>query len=99
MQVASGGRACGPDLGDEFPHPDRLALLHADAFEVIVGGDQAVAVVDLHSVAAAPGMPSHCPHHAGVRCIDVGPTGGRKILAPVELTCRAADGTCPQAKV
>lgn len=99
MEMAACRGPRGPDLSDEFPHLDRLALLHTDALKVVVGGDQAVAVIDFHPVAAAPGMPPHCPHHAGIRRINVGSAGGSKVLAPVEFACRPVDGTCPQAKM
>jgi hypothetical protein len=43
-------------------------------------------VVNLDPVAAAPGVPSGCSDDTGICCVDTGPTGGGKVLAPVEFT-------------
>jgi hypothetical protein len=54
---------------------------------VIVRGDKAVAVVDLHPVAAAPRVPSCGTYHSGIRGVHFGFTGGRVVLAEMEVSC------------
>ena len=92
VKVASCGPARGPNLCDDLAHPHRLALRDADCLEVVVRGDQAVAMLDFNPVATAPHMPSHSPHHAGVRGVDPRTAGGCIVLAPVELSCQARQG-------
>lgn len=76
MQVATGGPACAAHLRNRLPHVDRIAAADRDRFQVVVGGDEAVAVIDLDPVAAAPGMPPRRTDHAGVRRIDRGSACG-----------------------
>jgi hypothetical protein len=88
---------CGPAGG---AHPcDDLAHLHGvprpdgDGLQVVVGGDQPVAVINLHAVSAAPGMPASRPDHAGVGGIDPGATACCEVLAQVEVPSQTRNGT------
>jgi hypothetical protein len=75
-----------------------VAFFDGDALQVIVGGDQAVAVVNFHPVAATPRVPPGGPDHAGIGCIDAGAAGGSEVLAPVEFSQFAGDRAAPLAK-
>jgi hypothetical protein len=86
VKMAAGGGSGGAHLGDDLAHPNLIALFDGDALQVVVCGDQAVAVVDLHPVATAPGVPSGGPDHSGVGCVDTGAAGGCVVLAPVEFS-------------
>jgi hypothetical protein len=85
MQVAPCGRTRSANFRDDLPHLDGVPLLDGDPFQMVIGGDQPIAVVDLHAVAAAPRMPAHSPDHTGVGRIHPGAARSSKILAPVEL--------------
>ncbi|KRE82314.1 hypothetical protein ASG86_11735 [Arthrobacter sp. Soil764] len=65
---------------------------------MVVGGDEPVAVIDFHTVAAAPGMPPCRAHNTGVSCVDGGAAGRCIILAQVEITGSPADGTDPETE-
>lgn len=58
---------------------------------MVIGGDQAVAVVHLHPVAAAALVPPHCTDYAGIGGVDVVSAGCGEVKAPVELARRAGD--------
>ncbi|MDQ0770719.1 hypothetical protein QF031_003468 [Pseudarthrobacter defluvii] len=63
MQVAARGPSGGPHTGDDLAHPHFVAGVHANRLKVVIGGDKAVAVVNLYPVAAAPGMPAGGPYN------------------------------------
>jgi hypothetical protein len=44
-------------------------------------------MVNLHPVTAAPRVPSRCPYHSGISCINTCPARSREVLSPVEFTC------------
>ncbi|GAB3550336.1 hypothetical protein GCM10027404_17390 [Arthrobacter tumbae] len=67
MQVAARGPACGAYGGDDLPGAHAVAGLYPDSLEVIVGGDQTVAVVEFHTVSAAPGVPAGSTDNTGIR--------------------------------
>ena len=98
MQVA----ACGPS-GGSYPRDD-LAYLHSvarvdtDGLEVVVGGDEAVPVVNLYPVAATPRMPACRTHNPGVGCVDGRAAGGGVVLAQVEVPSRPAERADPKAE-
>jgi len=77
---------------------DGVALLDGNSLQVVVGGDQPVAVVDLHAVATAPGVPANGPDHAGVGRVDPGAAGSREVLPPVELTRSSGQRADPEAE-
>lgn len=85
MQVAARGPAGGAHLGDRLPHLDGVANANADGLQVVVGGDQPVAMVDLHPVAAAPGVPAGGADNPAVGGVNGGSAGRREILAEVEI--------------
>jgi hypothetical protein len=85
---ASGG-AHDPD---DLTRLDAVSGLHGRGLHVVVRRDEAVSMVDLHTVAAAPGMPSSGTHHAGVGRVDPGSFGSGKVLAPVELAGLTREG-------
>ncbi len=91
VQVASGRGPCCPYPGDYFVNPDRVTLFDGDRFEVVVRGDEPVAVIDLDPVAATPGMPADGPDHTGIGCVDPGAAGCREVLAPVEFAGSAGN--------
>jgi len=86
VQVAPGGPSGGTHLGDELANINLVARMHSDGIQMVVGGDQAVAVVDLHPVATAPRVPACCPDHSRVRRIHPGSARRRIILAEVEVS-------------
>jgi hypothetical protein len=73
-----------------------LPLGHCNALQVVVRGDKAVAVIDFHAIAAAPGVPTHGPDHAGVGCVDQRAASRGEILAPVELARQSGERIDPQ---
>jgi hypothetical protein len=98
MQVAARGRACGAYLGDDLAHLDGLPLLDGNPFQMVVRSDEPVAVVDLHPVPPAPGVPANGPDHTGVGSIDAGAARRSEILTPVELAGGAGKGAHPEAE-
>ncbi len=72
--------------------------MDANRLKVVVRGDKAVTVVDLHPVASAPRMPSGRPDHPGVGRIDGGSASGREVLAKVEVSRSPAEGTHPETE-
>lgn len=85
MQVAARGPAGGAHLGDRLPDLDGVANANADGLQVVVGGNQPVAMVDLHPVAAAPGMPASGADYAAVGGVHGGAAGRGKVLSQVEI--------------
>ncbi|MGY2743871.1 hypothetical protein ACVWZ8_000988 [Arthrobacter sp. UYCu723] len=85
MEMTSRGGSSGADPGNDLADTHRIALLNGYGLKVVVGGDEPVAMVDLHPVPAAPGVPADGPHHAGVGRIDPGAAGSGVVLAPVEF--------------
>ncbi|GAA1260806.1 hypothetical protein GCM10009589_11110 [Arthrobacter pascens] len=98
VEVAPGGRSCGTHLGNDLTDTDSVALGNCHGLEVVVRGDEPIAMVDLHPVSAAPRMPSCGSHNSGIGRVDTGATGSGEILAPVELTGFARQGVMPQAE-
>ncbi|OFI38512.1 hypothetical protein BIU82_04115 [Arthrobacter sp. SW1] len=98
MQMAPRGRSRGTHLGDHLAHTDRLAPLHANALQMVVGGNQAVPVINLHAIPAAPKMPAHGTYHAGVGGIDPGAARSGEVLSPMELAGAAAERIHPQTE-
>lgn len=96
MQVATGRGTRGSHPGNDFAYTDRLPLGHCNALQVVVRGDKAVAVIDFHAIAAAPGVPTHGPDHAGVGCVDQRAASRGEILAPVELARQSGERIDPQ---
>ncbi|MDI2022075.1 hypothetical protein PJL18_02604 [Paenarthrobacter nicotinovorans] len=86
VEVASRGPTGGANLGNDFADADRLALRHSDGLKMVVGGDQAVAVFDLHPVTATPDVPANRADHAGVGRINTRSASCSVVLPPVELT-------------
>ncbi len=85
VQMAACGGSCGSDFCDDLTHPYRLPVDDSDSLQMVVRGDEAVAVVDFHAVAATPRVPAHGPDHPGVDCVDEGAARRGEVLAPVEL--------------
>jgi hypothetical protein len=96
MKVAAGGGSGGPHPGNDLPHPHGVALLDRDRLQVVIRGDEAVAVVDFHPIAAAPRVPPHGPHHTGVGGVNPGAARRREVLAPVELARVSRQGAGAQ---
>ena len=66
VQVAPGGPTGGAYRGDDLPGSHAVSGLHPDPLQVVVSGDEAVAVVKLHAVTAAPGMPTGGTDNTGI---------------------------------
>jgi hypothetical protein len=98
MKVAACGPSGGPHPCNDLAHLHLVTGLDADGLKVVVGGDEAVAVVNLHPVAATPWVPSGRADNAGVSRMDGGATGCCIILAQVEIPCRPAERTDPEAE-
>ncbi|MDQ0827354.1 hypothetical protein QFZ60_003527 [Arthrobacter sp. B2I5] len=98
MQVAARGPAGGTNTRDDLARLDGVAQTDADGLKVVVGGDESIAVIDFHAVAATPGMPPGSAHNTGISCVDGGAAGRCIILAQVEITGGPADGTDPETK-
>jgi hypothetical protein len=98
MEMATRRGTRGSNSCDDFPNLDRFSLFDCDCLKVVIRGDKAVAVIDLHPVAAAPLVPAHGPDHAGVGGIDTGAAGSSKILPPMELTGDSRQGARTEAE-
>lgn len=98
MQVAAGGPSSGADPGNDLAHLDGVPGPYRDGFQVVVRGDQAVAVVYFHAVAAAPWMPAGGTDHAGVGGVNPGAAACGIVLAEVEVPCRSGDRADPVAE-
>jgi hypothetical protein len=98
VQVASCGRSGGTHLGDELADADPFARAHGNGFQVVVGGDQAVAVVNLHPVAPAPGVPSGGADHSRIGSIHFRSARCGIVLAEVEVARGPGQGAHPEAK-
>lgn len=98
MQVAACGPPCGTDAGDGLAGPHLVAGPHGDGFQVVVCGDQPVAVVHLHAVAAAPEVPAGGADPAGISGVDRGAAGRGVVLAQMEVSRPAIDRAGAQAK-
>jgi hypothetical protein len=93
MQVAARGPPGGAHACNDLAHLHGIPRPDGNRLQVVVGGDQPVAVVNLHAVSAAPWVPASGADHAGVGRIDPGAAPGGKILAQVEVPEVARDGT------
>jgi len=98
MQVAAGGPPGGAHPRDDLPYLHAVARVDTNGLEMVVGGDEAVPVVNFYAVAAAPRMPACRTNNPGIGCIDGCATGGCVILAQVEVPRRPADRTDPKAE-
>jgi hypothetical protein len=98
MQMTAGGPPGGAYPRDDLAYFHTVARVDANGLEMVVGGDEAVPVVNLYAVAAAPRMPACRTHHPGIGCIDGRATGGCVILAQVEVPRRPAERTDPEAE-
>ena len=96
VQMAACGATCGSDFGDDLTHPYRLPVGDGDSLQVVVRGDEAVAVVDFHAVASTPRVPAHGPDHAGVGRVDEGAAVRGEVLAPVEFPRQSCEGVDPE---
>lgn len=96
MQMATGGRTGGSYPGDHLAHPHRFPFGYGDPLKVVVGGDQAVAVIDFHAVAAAPRVPADSTDHSRVGGVDKRSASRGEVLAPVEFAGQAGNGVYPQ---
>jgi hypothetical protein len=95
VKVAACGRSGGPNPCNDLANLHLVTGLNADGLKVVVGGDEAVPVINLHPVATTPRVPAGCPHNTGVSCIDGRAAGGCVVLAEVKIPCRPADRTHP----
>lgn len=98
MQMAARGPSRGANPGNDLAHLHGIPRPDRDSLQVVVRGDQPVAVIYFHAVPAAPGMPAGGPHHAGVGRINPGAAGCSEVLAQVEVSGSAADGADAVAK-
>lgn len=98
MQVAAGGPSGSTYPGNDLAHLDGFPCPDGDRFQVVVGGDQPVAVVDLHPVAAAPGMPAGGPDNTSVGRVDPRAAGCGVVLAEVEVPRRSGQRADPVAE-
>jgi hypothetical protein len=85
VQVASRRPSGAAHLGDELANVDPVASAHSNGFQVVVGGDQAVAVVDFHAVAPAPGVPAGGPDHSRIGGVHFRSARRGIVLAEVEV--------------
>lgn len=92
VEVAACGGTRSSHACNDFTDLDGFPFFDRDCLKVVVGGDQAIAVIDLHPVAATPKMPAYGPDHAGVGRIDAGAAGSRKILPPMEFAGHTGQG-------
>jgi hypothetical protein len=86
VQMASCRPSGGAYSGDNLAGTNRVAGADSNCIQVVVGGDESVAVVDFNPVAASPGMPSGSAHHSRIRCVYRRSAGGCIVLAKVEIT-------------
>jgi hypothetical protein len=98
MQVATCRPSGGTHLGDELSNIDPVARAHGNGFEVVVGGDQPAAVVDLHPVAPAPRVPAGGPDHARVSGVDLCSAWRGIVLAEVEVVGGSGQGAYPETE-
>jgi hypothetical protein len=93
MQVAPRGPACGSHSRKDLAHLHRVPCPDGDGLQVVVGGDQTVAVVNFHAVPTTPGVPPRGPDHTGVGGVNPGAATRGEILAEVEVPGMPRDGT------
>ena len=98
MQVAARGPSSSTHPRNDLAHLDGVPCPDRDRLQVVVRGDQPVAVIDLHPVAAAPRMPAGGADNTRVGRIDPGAAACRIVLAEVEVPCRSREGADPVAK-
>jgi hypothetical protein len=98
MQVAARGPPGATNTRDDLSCLHRVARMDTDGIEVVVGGDESVAVIDFHPVAATPGVPSSRANNTGVSCVDGCAAGRGIVLAQVEITSGPADRTDPETE-
>jgi len=98
MQVAARGPPGGAHTGDDLANLHLVTGMHADGLKVVVGGDEAVAVVDLYPVATAPRMPAGGPHNTRISCVDGCAAGCRIVLAQMEVSRCPAERADPETE-
>lgn len=98
MEVAAGGRTRSAHPGDYLPHVDGLARLDGNGFEVVVGRNEPVSMVDFGPVAAAPRVPANGPYCSRVGRVNPRATGCGKVLAPVKFARQAGQGVEPESE-
>ncbi len=96
MQMAARGPSGSAYPGNDLPHLHGIPRPDCDGLQVVVRGDQPVAVVYFHAVPAAPGVPAGGPDHAGVGRIDPGAAACSEVLAQVEVAARTGDRADPE---
>ncbi len=99
VQVTPCGPAGGTHPRDDLAHLHSIPRPDGDGLQVVVGGDQPVAVINFHAVSTAPGMPASSPDHAGVGGIDPGAAACCEILAQMEVPELPRDGTDAEPEV
>ncbi|MDQ0680171.1 hypothetical protein QFZ30_003553 [Arthrobacter pascens] len=98
MQMAAGGGPCGAHARDDLADLHGIAGMHGYGFKVVVCGDESIAVINFHPVAAAPWVPAHGPDHTRIRRVNPGAAGCRVVLAQVEVSGTPGDRADAQAK-
>ena len=98
MQVAARGPSGGAHACDDLANLHPVAGMNADGLQVVVGGDESIAVVDLYPVAAAPWMPAGRPHNTRISCVDGRAAGRRIILSQMEVPRSAAKRADPETE-
>lgn len=95
MQMAARGPSRSANPGNDLAHLHGIPCPDRDSLQVVVRGDQPVAVVYFHTVSAAPGVPAGGPDHAGVGRVDPGAAACSEVLAQVEVAARTGDRADP----
>jgi hypothetical protein len=98
VEVASGGPSGAAHLGNELANVDPVARSHSNGFQVVVRGNQPVAVVDLHPVAPTPGVPASGTDHSRIGGVHFRSARRGIILAEVEVTGGPGQRAYPEAE-
>ncbi|MDQ0675675.1 hypothetical protein QFZ36_003236 [Pseudarthrobacter siccitolerans] len=98
VQVASCGPSRSTHFGDELSNVDPVARAHSNGFQMVVRGDQAVAVVNLHPVAPAPRVPSGGADHSRIGGIHFRSARCGIVLAEVEVARGPGQRAHPETK-
>ena len=96
--MAARGPAGASHLRYGLPDLHLVTRAYADRFQVVVGGDEAIAVVNLHPVAASPRVPARRPDDARISRIHRGPAGRRIVLAQVEVSRKSTQRADPESE-
>lgn len=98
VQMAARGPTRGTHLCDGLPDLHLVTRTYANRFQVVVGGDEAIAVVNLHPVAASPGVPARRPDDARIRRVNRGPARRGIVLSQVEVSRKSAQRADPESE-